>query len=347
MQKRRLAILAPILITSTMLLAVGLSVAGSRTVRGDERPAVTQVPADPPDEPEATSTGGDPPAPEASTYPPIGAKKPASAPARPGRDVAPLPPAETTPGPIPGPSRDMRPVRVGRAAEPPPIAEPVEQPAPATPVRVPVRVGRMEIPVPVPAHVGRVEAPMPVPVRVPVRVGRMETPVPVPTPAPTRVGRVDPPAPPVKRVDPPQPTPAPAPAPAPVRRVEVTDISYTEETVEAAQVDELYRIAIKQFEKLAPQLEKCDLDRLPIYVNVECTTKEHYWHTFTENYMWIDRDGTIGQWSSDCVGEYLRGASMPVGKTHPGQWTVKYKILRSFRPNPDGGTLCPYKGLVE
>lgn len=125
------------------------------------------------------------------------------------------------------------------------------------------------------------------------------------------------------------------------------DIAYDEEGFEAAQADLLYQTATQQFEKLLPKLEKCGLDGLSSSINVGCTTQATHWQTFQEMYMWLNSDGTIGEWTSGCVREYLMGASMPVGKTHPGQWTVKFKILRTFKPNPDGGALCPYSGLVE
>jgi len=229
----------------------------------------------------------------------------------------------------------------------PPPGEPLE---PTPPVR-PSRVGRQEAPTPVevkppvPSRVGRQEAPTPVEVKPPVpsRVGRQEVPAPAPAevkpPAPSRVGRQEVPA----------PAPKPTPAPKAARRVELTDITYRGNApLEHEQRELFYQMAWTQFEALLPQLEACGRDTVRYDVNLDCTTKAEYWQQFRQVFVFLMSNGTIDKdLTNGCFRERLAGAPMPIGKTHPELWEVSYKVLRRFKPNPDGGALCPYKGLAE
>lgn len=182
----------------------------------------------------------------------------------------------------------------------------------------------------------------PPPVR-PSRVGRQEAPTPVEVkpPVPSRVGRQEVPA--------PAPKPTPAPAPKAARRVELTDIKYRGNApLEHEQRELFYQMAWTQFEALLPQLEACGRDTVRYDVNLDCTTKAEYWQQFRQVFVFLMSNGTIDKdLTNGCFRERLAGAPMPIGKTHPELWEVSYKVLRRFKPNPDGGALCPYKGLAE
>lgn len=309
-------------------LVVGVSVVvATSTARGEEN--VVEGLPEVRDEPTGGETTSDPGVSTAGTTtpPPTGKRRrsrgqqtpPASEPS----------PSDTRPPEI----RVPRP-RVGRQS-PAPVAEP-QPPAPET--RPPA--GRQEAPPAAetrPARVGRADLPAPTP----------KLPGPAPAPAeppqpPKRAGRSP-------SLPAPVPTPEPSPAPKPTKRVELIDIEYRGNVrLDRDQVDLFYEIASKQFEALLPKLESCGIEDIRYHVNVDCTTRSEYWQQFRGVYMYLTNDGKIYKdWSNGCVGERLVGEPMPIGKTHPEQWQVSYKVLRRFKPNPGGGALCPYKGLME
>lgn len=247
-----------------------------------------------------------------------------------------------------------------------PVAAPVvtcptlpEEPPPVAPVPEPPftkRLDKVKDPVkpPEPAKAPPIVSPPPQPVPAPKpQPAPKPEPAPKPQPAPKPEPAPKPqpaprPQPAPKHVDPPAPKPAPAPAPAPKpkpkSRVEFVDITY-HGNVDDDIRDLLYTTASQQFKKLLPLLKACERDE----VGNECTTQDHVVQHF-DQMMRIDKakGGTISRNpSSQCVSDYLTGKSMPIGATHPGQWSVKFKIFRALRPNPGGGALCPYKGLAD
>lgn len=227
-------------------------------------------------------------------------------------------PEKVQPAPTPPPSPMIPPVQIGELKLPPVEA----RPAPSKPAH--------EEPAPVEAK----SKPKPKPSGRYTPTERPAPPQNVPAPAP-------------KGPTPARLSPLARPTPVPATEVVLTDLRY-DENYEQEQSEMLFDAASRQLEKHLPLLAKCGLDQVYLDVNPKCTTKDHYWQVFSWKYMWITSEGKISaNWSSDCVAQYLDGKSMPIGLTHGGQWELKFKILRKFRPNPGGGAMCPYKGLVE
>lgn len=230
--------------------------------------------------------------------------------------------------------------------------------APSAEMPRPPRVGRIDVP-PVPETTPRPQEAPPVAEERPLRVGRLGIPTPSPKPPSTAPVPVEPPQRPKRAgggtVSPsspapaPEPVPTPPPAPKPAKRVELVDITYRGNVrLDPDQVELFYETAEQQLAALLPKLESCGIEQLHYDINVECTTRSEHWQHFSSVYMFLNSDGKIYKnWSNGCIGERLVGEPMPIGKTHHGQWQVSYKVLRRFKPNPEGGPLCPYKGLME
>lgn len=123
------------------------------------------------------------------------------------------------------------------------------------------------------------------------------------------------------------------------------DVYYGATAVDAKQRELLYDTAWRQFEAVIPKLEPCDIDSLP--VNIKCAPEQHYWQKL---HLYVSLDGSNGKVtrpSSSCVEHYLTGTHIAVGEAFGGTWEIDIKILRTFKPNPAGGDLCPYKGLAD
>ncbi len=128
------------------------------------------------------------------------------------------------------------------------------------------------------------------------------------------------------------------------KRVVLEDIYYGAQGVDTHQKEILYETAWAQFEALLPKLEPCNIDSLP--VNVRCAAKEHYWQK-VHLYVSLNGDGKVTRPSTGCVEELLTGAHVGVGEAFGGTWELQIKILRTFKPNPSGGALCPFKDLAR
>lgn len=345
MRRRSLLLYTPLLLTALALAVVVAWAPGSLSAR-DDVTIVDATSAAPTIVVQVASPTVQP------TPPPVAT--PASAPAAPPRQKQREKPTPTTTSPDkPSP------------APPPPIAgsgEPgrvrVEPPATPTPMPTPVRVEPPATPTPTPVSAPVELPPAPTPTPVPARVEPPPPPTPTPVPA-----RVEPPPPvarpvrlsPIGSAKPAAPVKPATPAPSPKStkaRVELVDIQYHYGSgkLDADQSDLLYATAIKQIKKLLPRLEACGREDVQFDVNPKCTTRAEYWQAIPSEMMWISSEGggkITSKFSTHCVAKYLEGASMPIGESYAGQWEIKFKVLRQFHPNPAGGELCPYKGLVE